>query len=256
MARRLALLICLMRFALLVSPGVGDDTLPSWGTISGQFILEGAVDVPPLVKQSDEKVTDKLCSGEDIPDESLVVNPENHGIANIFVYLKTAPASIHPDLVQVPDRVELTTEKCRFVPHCQVLRVGQVLTVRNRDATAHNAHFFTVSDTVACGILGPDDDIGQEVRFERAESLPVRTTCDFHAWMDSYIAVLDHPYAAVTDADGKFRIEKLPAGEHTFTVWHERCGYLNKSFHITVTGNQVVTRAPEKVLAEKLRKGK
>ena len=74
--------------------------------------------------------------------------------------------------------------------------------------------------------------------------------------MDSYIEVLDQPYAAVTDTDGKFRIEKLPAGEHTFTVWHERCGYLHKAVRITVTGNQVVTRAPEKVMAEKLRRRK
>lgn len=36
----------------------------------------------------------------------------------------------------------------------------------------------------------------------------------------------DHPYVAVTDADGKFRIDNLPAGDHTFRVWHERCGYV------------------------------
>jgi hypothetical protein len=32
---------------------------------------------------------------------------------------------------------------------------------------------------------------------------------------------LDHPYAAVTDAEGAFTIPDLPSGKHTFVVWHE-----------------------------------
>ena len=32
---------------------------------------------------------------------------------------------------------------------------------------------------------------------------------------------------AITNSDGKFRIEKVPAGVHEITVWHERIGYLD-----------------------------
>ena len=33
---------------------------------------------------------------------------------------------------------------------------------------------------------------------------------------------LDHPYGAVTDADGNFTIKNLPVGTHKFRIWHER----------------------------------
>ena len=52
--------------------------------------------------------------------------------------------------------------------------------------------------------------------------------------MTGWWVVLDHPYAAITDADGKFRIENLPVGKHDFIVWQERAGYLEKKFTVDV----------------------
>ena len=59
------------------------------------------------------------------------------------------------------------------------------------------------------------------------EFLPMQVKCDIHAWMKAYWLVLDHPYMAITDKNGKFNIEKIPEGEHEFIVWHERIGYLD-----------------------------
>ena len=60
------------------------------------------------------------------------------------------------------------------------------------------------------------------------EGLPTQVECSIHPWMEAYWLVLDHPYAAITTPDGKFRIEKLPAGEHDFVVWQENVGYLER----------------------------
>ena len=38
--------------------------------------------------------------------------------------------------------------------------------------------------------------------------------------------VLDHPYCAVTKADGTFEIDLVPAGKVDFRVWHENNGYV------------------------------
>lgn len=53
--------------------------------------------------------------------------------------------------------------------------------------------------------------------------------CNIHPWMKAVWLVIDHPYGATTNANGEFKIEKLPAGDYEFAVWHERAGYLNKA---------------------------
>jgi hypothetical protein len=63
--------------------------------------------------------------------------------------------------------------------------------------------------------------------------------------------VVDHPYAAVTDADGKFTIEKLPVGQHKFRVWQERAGFIEREWSVKVKeGSNTV--APVKLTAGKL----
>jgi hypothetical protein len=42
--------------------------------------------------------------------------------------------------------------------------------------------------------------------------------------MHAYIFVMDHPFYAVSAADGSFKIEGLPPGEYTLEVWHEKLG--------------------------------
>jgi hypothetical protein len=42
--------------------------------------------------------------------------------------------------------------------------------------------------------------------------------------MNAYAAVLDHPYFAVTDKDGKFELKTLPPGTYTIEAWHEKLG--------------------------------
>lgn len=49
--------------------------------------------------------------------------------------------------------------------------------------------------------------------------------------MKGFILIKSHPYMAKTDANGKFVIKNIPAGEHEFQFWHEGIGYLkNVSF--------------------------
>jgi hypothetical protein len=53
--------------------------------------------------------------------------------------------------------------------------------------------------------------------------------CDVHGWMNAYMAVMDHPYYAVTDAEGKFEIKSLPPGTYTVEAWHEKAGAVSQS---------------------------
>ena len=40
----------------------------------------------------------------------------------------------------------------------------------------------------------------------------------------TYVFAMEHPFFAVSDAKGRFRIEGLPPGEYELTAWHEELG--------------------------------
>ena len=52
--------------------------------------------------------------------------------------------------------------------------------------------------------------------------------------MVTHSLIIDHPFAAITDEEGRFGLPELPAGEHVLRVWHERTGFLNARLKATV----------------------
>ncbi len=49
--------------------------------------------------------------------------------------------------------------------------------------------------------------------------------CDIHKFMNAKAVVLDTPYYAITDEQGKFEIKDVPAGVDVYVVaWHEEAG--------------------------------
>src|SRR5262249_54456831 len=49
-------------------------------------------------------------------------------------------------------------------------------------------------------------------------------TCDVHPWMRAYAGVVAHPFFAVSEGDGKYKIKGLPAGPYTIEIWQEKVG--------------------------------
>jgi len=49
--------------------------------------------------------------------------------------------------------------------------------------------------------------------------------------------VLDHPYFAVTGADGSFAISGLPAGTYVVEAWHEKLGAQTMNVTVPATGS-------------------
>ena len=59
----------------------------------------------------------------------------------------------------------------------------------------------------------------------KAERFPIQVTSSIRPWMTAYVRVFDHPYFAVTTADGAFEIKYAPRGELRLFVWQETTGY-------------------------------
>jgi hypothetical protein len=72
--------------------------------------------------------------------------------------------------------------------------------------------------------------------------------------MQAWIYVFDHPYYAVTAADGAFRFADVPPGEYTLEVVHP-AGGLAWSQKVTVEAGATVTPevrlSPDNLVQEK-----
>ena len=191
----------------------------------------------PLVAKGGSTKDPAVCgASEEIPNEELVVNPENKGIANVFVFLPKAPTGYKAP--KADKELIFDQKNCKFLPHSLCIQVGQTVKVLSDDGVPHNTHTFPLRNAGFNQTVSPNDRKGVELKYSKAEKLPIEVKCDFHTWMKAYHLILDHPFMAVSDANGKFEIEGLPAGKHEFTVWHEKKGYLDKKLAVEVKAGE------------------
>lgn len=202
------------------------ETAPAgYGNLVGTITFEGTPrNLSPIIAAGDTTVKDAaVCSVMAVPDESLVVNAGNKGIANAVIFLEKRPAFVKPELATPPANAVFFDQKgCRFLPHVLTVQVGQQLLVISGDAIPHNTHTYPNRNNPFSQLIGVNDRSGVPCNYKKSESTPLEVRCDFHPWMKAYHFPVDHPYFAVTDKDGKFKIEGLPPGKHSFNVWHER----------------------------------
>ncbi len=235
---------------MLVTGSVHADV---WGSIEGQFVLDGAIpSVPLLVKKGDAAAKDAaVCAAQDVPDDGMAIDPETKGIGSVIIFMRKA-AKIHPDLMKSKEAtVEFDQKGCRFFPHAMVVRTDQKVLCKSSDAVAHNVHTNPFANSPANFIVQPNDKSGSPVAMPIAESLPVKVVCDIHPWMIAWWVVADHPYVAITDAQGKFKIENLPEGKMEFRVWHEKAGYIERKWEIDVKADATTTVPLVKVAVSK-----
>jgi len=68
--------------------------------------------------------------------------------------------------------------------------------------------------------------------FDKPEVL-ARIKCDVHPWMFAYVSVFDHPYFAVTDTNGEFRLPPaLPSGKYVVTATHLKAGAVSQEITV------------------------
>ena len=212
----------------LISLLSGSVTAADWGNFSGTLVLDGAVPVPkPVVITKDQEV----CGKHGLVDESLVVNKDNKGIANVIVTLYTTAGDkvpVHESYEATANaKVRIDNENCRFNPRILTVRTSQTLLIGNLDSVGHNANLITTSiENPPANPLIPSGGVVPH-KFNVPERYPVTVRCAIHPWMGGKLVVKDHPYMAVTDADGKFEIKNLPAGNWTFHFWHEAMGHVD-----------------------------
>jgi hypothetical protein len=195
-----------------------------WGDVVGRFLYDGK----PSERKKLTVDKDLECCGKfDIRDESLMVAADG-GLANVYVYLRTAKAAIHPELEKnVKKQVLLDNRDCIFQPHCMTIWFPkQELHIVNSDPVAQNVAFTPLGDTPANIVLAVKADATH--KFTRKQNAPVHIACNYHPWESGWILPRDNPYMTISKKDGTFEIAKLPVGQWEFQAWHERTENLER----------------------------
>ena len=152
-------------------------------------------------------------------NENLMVS-ENGEVANVFVYVKRG---LEKKTYPVPkEQVGMNQDKSMFRPRVQAVQVGQEFLMKNSDPFIHNVRSLSMKNR-AFNIAQPANTPDRKKVFTAGEKA-IKIKCDFHPWMTAYLFVMEHPYFAVTNEKGQFKIEGLPTGEYTLAAWHEEFG--------------------------------
>lgn len=193
------------------------------GTITG--IITTRAGAPPPARVT---IDQKVC-GDQIADEAIVRDGAGR-VANAVVTLTgvTSPANAAA--------AGVVNEKCRFSPHVQVVRPNAQITTSSSDPMLHTTHAQTADGKTLFNVALPLP----RITITRPVAGPgiVRVSCNTHPWMRSWIVVTDE-LAAVSGADGRFTLTKVPAGSYELRIWHEQLkGAAQK---VTVTPGQTTT---------------
>lgn len=199
------------------------------GTVSGTVTLKNP---PPPAAPVASGAAGAVC-GASIADESIQLAGNN--LAGVVVWLE----GIHEGKALPDDRrLELESVQCRLRPRVQAALTGSAVNIIGHDEFMQHLRFTAGGDTSARATVlvgGGEQVIPSELPFKSPGLVMVRDPQ--HAWTRAWLAVFDHPYFAVTAANGTYAITGVPPGNYTLHAWHERTGDMTQK--VTVPANGV-----------------
>jgi len=188
------------------------------GRVAGQILFTGEV---PLARARDEL-------GHQRP--LLEVDQKTGGLRYAAVYLvrpdeedadkTTPPIEREPKAIADPALPAVTMDQIdhTFVPHMLAVRSGSVVRFTNSDLANHNVRAISLEPRNQFNVfIAFNGEYKHRVSATR-KNIPIVIQCDIHAWMNAWVYVFDHPWFAVTDSEGRFRIEGLPPGVYRLVV--------------------------------------
>lgn len=120
----------------------------------------------------------------------------------------------------------------RFIPHVLAITTGTLVDFPNDDRIYHNV--FSLSKTKRFDLGRYAAGRSKAVRFDTPGI--VRVFCEIHSHMNAFILVFDHRFFAVTDEEGRFRIDRVPPGTYQLTAWYEGVSRQTQTVTVTASG--------------------
>ncbi len=214
------------------APLLGEEPVSSTelGALHGEILFRGEAPARFLLGASENK---DCQHHPDVDQRSNVILVQDGRLENAYVYVKSGPfdeggLEIPPPPVEP---VVLDQKGCMYLPRVVTLRAGQTLRVQNSDPTNHNVNLKAPrNDVIDNRNMGAGQPPLAYV-FEKREH-EIAFKCDIHPWMGAVAFVEEHPWFAVSDARGAFRIGDVPPGEYVVEAIHEELGKVRGSVKV------------------------
>ena len=192
------------------------ETIPfrNGGSIEGTVEFVGtSVPPDPMLTLTSET---KYC-GNSLPAKKYLI--KDRRIENVVVSLVGIKAG-----KPIPrDSVTIASLKCEFVPHVTVNFKGNKIIMKTEDPVFHTFDVHaSLGGKELYHVALPEKGSSVTKTLPKAGLLAL--SCYVHPWQHAYVYVFDHPYAAVTDEQGRFSIKDIPPGTYAVEAWHEALG--------------------------------
>jgi plastocyanin len=209
--------VTLLSAAMLTAQGSAYEgvDVADGGSISGDVKYQGDAPAPAKIAVTKDN---EVC-GKEKTSPDLIVGADK-GIANVVVRIsniqkgkKLAPPATPPVFDQ---------KGCEYTPHVLAFPAGSTIQILNSDGILHNVHTTSTANP-SFNQAQPKFKKTIEAKIDKPE-FPIKVQCDAHGWMHAWWVSEDHPYYAVTDAKGAFKIADVPPGDYELEFWHETLG--------------------------------
>src|SRR6266480_1177427 len=123
---------------------------------------------------------------------------------------------VFPQPASLPTK-QVAQKDLTFIPSLLPVRLGTKVEFPNLDDTYHSIFSYSPAKRFDLGRYRPEDRPIPTQVFDKPGL--VTLLCDIHEHMRGLILVWNSPYFVMTDANGRFRLDRLPAGRYTLKAW-------------------------------------
>ena len=159
-------------------------------------------------------------------------------LARVVIYVATNAAL---DTMPLPaDRPQVAQRNKRFIPDFVVVARGSTVEFPNWDRFDHNV--FSRSKAA------PAFDLDRYPYGESKSRLfdktgVVQVFCNIHPTMRAIIYVTPNQFFTRADAEGRFALDGLPAGDYELVAWNDRCEEQRQAIHVGPGDDREITFA-------------
>lgn len=132
-----------------------------------------------------------------------------------IVYIENVPNTFEPQ----KEHAVIDQKNITFIPHVLPLVKGTTVDFLNSDTVHHNVYSpDAVADNFNLGTWMKGET--RPFTFNKLGVASIR--CNVHVDMLAYVLVLQNPFFARVDTEGKFSITNVPEGRYVIKLWNER----------------------------------